>query len=81
LFEIKEKSGNIEFLDSEVFKEKEIEYFILDSNGNLLDSVKIRPKDYLINQLNNEVLQNKKVGLFKLLYSNTFCKISWHVWV
>ncbi len=60
LFEIKEKSGNIEFLDSEVFKEKEIEYFILDSNGNLLDSVKIRPKDYLINQLNNEVLQNKK---------------------
>lgn len=60
LFEVKEKSGEIKYLDGDAFKEKEIEYCIVDSNGKVLDTVKIRPKDYLINQLNNEVLNNKK---------------------
>ncbi len=61
LYEISEQSGEFEILDNEVFSDFSIDYYITDSDGNILTkTVTIRPKDYLITQLTNEVLISKK---------------------
>lgn len=61
---IKEKNGKQVIIDNNIFKYDEIEYYITNENNELISkTIKIRPKDYLINLLNNEVLSNKKKWL------------------
>lgn len=57
---IKEQSGDINILDADIFKDEEIEYFIKDNQDHKSDVVKIRPKDYLINYLNSQIISGKK---------------------
>ncbi len=59
LTQIREKSGNISLTDSDVFNYKEITYN-LQCNDLTLSECKIKPKDYLVNYLNQEILLNKK---------------------
>ncbi len=60
LQEVKEKSGKITILDNDAFKYNQITYYVVDNNNQTSKQITIKPKDYLINQLNNEVLSNKK---------------------
>lgn len=57
---IKEKNGDIIFNDYNIFKYSEIEYFIKSNNETISNSQIIKPNDYLINQLNNEISSSKK---------------------
>ena len=59
--QIKEQNGEITFKDNDVFNFEEIEYFVTNENDVLISEIKtIRPKDYLITLLDNEILQSKK---------------------
>lgn len=61
---VREKNGQILIEDNDVFIYDTIEYFITDSSDALISDIKkIRPKDYLITLLNNEVLSSKKKWL------------------
>ena len=57
---IYEQSGKITFIDNNIFKFKEITYYIVDESGKKSEEIKIKPKDYLMNLLNNEISQNKR---------------------
>ncbi len=56
---VKDKSGNIEIIDNDIYNYETISYFIIQGE-NSSNTVSIRPKDYLINRLNNEFLSGKK---------------------
>lgn len=61
LLEVKNTNKVITFNDKNIFKDDEIEYFLEDySNSIISEKIKIRPKDFLINYLNNEFLSTKK---------------------
>ncbi len=61
---IKEKNGNVTVLDKEVFQFDEIEYYITNSQGNIIGKIKkIKPQDFLVNLLNNEIITSKKKWL------------------
>jgi len=54
-------TNNASLIDYEIFSSEEIEYYITDENGEVIsNSVTIRPKDFIINRLNIEILSNKK---------------------
>ena len=58
---VSNENGHINLQDYDIFKYDEIEYYVASENGEILtDFVKIRPKDYLINTLNNELVSTKK---------------------
>jgi len=60
LTKIKDNNGIFEFVDYDIFSYDEIEYFVQDNFGNKIsNTVKIRPKDYLITMLNNSVTSGK----------------------
>ena len=58
--EIVEQSGAVEIEDKDIFRFNEVNYYVVDNSNISSKEVKILPKDYLINQLNNEILTNKK---------------------
>ncbi len=61
---IKDQTGLIYINDDDIFAHDYIEYSIEDEQGNLMSkSVKIKPQDYLINLLNNEIILSKKKWL------------------
>lgn len=61
---IKEQNGKKIIYDKDIFNYETIEYFITDENGHLLSEIKkIKPQDYLITLLNNEILSSKKKWL------------------
>ena len=48
------------FIDNDIFHHDELEYFIKNHKDEILsEHVKIRPKDYLINMLNNTISSGK----------------------
>ena len=62
--EISNTCDQVRVCDGNVFNHEEIEYYITDENGKIISQiVKLRPKDYLINQLNNEIISSKKKWL------------------
>lgn len=59
-----ETNGSFELLDSNIFSHHKIEYYLTDLNGEMISEIiTIRPKEYLITLLNNEILSNKKKWL------------------
>lgn len=57
---IKDMNTQFEYLDSNIFNYDEIEYFIKNQNDEIISEInKIRPKDYLINMLNNTISSGK----------------------
>lgn len=50
--------GKLEFFDDDIFNYNEITYII--SDGTNEEEIKIRPEDYIINRLNNEIKTSKK---------------------
>lgn len=59
LKDITNSSGEINIIDPDIYSYNEITYYVI-SNNNVSNTVKIMPKAYLINKLNNEILSNKK---------------------
>lgn len=57
---IKEQSGDVNIVDSNIFKDDQIEYYILDNQNNRSNSIEIRPKDYIMNYLNSQIISGKK---------------------
>ena len=57
---ISEKSGIINILDSNIFKYNEITYYLIDEQNNISEKIEIKPKDYLMNSLNNQIKNNKR---------------------
>ena len=58
---IKNKNENVTINDYNIFKYDTIEYHIEEQNFNIIsEKITIKPKEYLINYLNNELLSNKK---------------------
>jgi len=58
---IKEKNGIVSVIDHDIFSYNLIEYYLEDDFGNIIsNSIKIRPKDYLINYFNDISLSNKR---------------------
>ena len=57
---ISEKSGIINILDSNIFKYNEITYYLIDEQNNVSEKIEIKPKDYLMNSLNNQIKNNKR---------------------
>ncbi len=55
-----EKSGKVELIDKNIFKHDEITYYIENDLGEKSNVIKVRPKDYLIGLLNNELSSGKK---------------------
>lgn len=56
--------GLVTITDKNVFAYDEIEYYICNLEGEIIsDRIKIRPKDYLINLLNNEIFSSKRKWL------------------
>lgn len=61
---IREQNAQINFKDKNIFNFDTIEYYITDENNILIgNSKKIKPKDYLINMFNNEIISSKKKWL------------------
>lgn len=56
---ISNQSGIVEILDENIFKYSEVSYYIEDDTSKS-DEINIRPKDYLINIMNKEILDQKK---------------------
>lgn len=56
---INENSGLIEILDEDIFQYNNVTYYI-ESTDNISEKIEIRPKDYLVTLLNNEMLTNKR---------------------
>lgn len=56
---INESSGFIEILDTDVYKHNSVTYY-LETSEKESDKITIRPKDYLVTLLNNEMLTNKR---------------------
>lgn len=57
---INEQSGKIKIIDNNIFKFNEITYYLVDEQSNKSDEIIIKPKEYLMNLLNNEITQNKR---------------------
>ncbi len=58
------QNGKVLIKDNDIFRLDNIEYYIADSNNEIISDIKkIRPKDFLINMLNNEILSSKKKWL------------------
>lgn len=57
---VKNTSGFVEHLDYNIFKFEDISYYLEDDSGNKSNIIKIKPKDYIINKLNNDILVNRK---------------------
>lgn len=53
-----EKSGNVEIYDNNIFKYNEIIYTLME-NDKIITTAKIRPKDYLINLIESQMLNGK----------------------
>ncbi len=61
---ISNNNNMVEFIDNDIFRFDEIEYYITNKNSDIIsESIKIRPKDYLINILNSEIISGKKKWL------------------
>ncbi|MBR6779129.1 MAG: transglycosylase domain-containing protein [Clostridia bacterium] len=61
LLDIKEKQETLSLIDNDIFGFENIEYYIEDIDGNIISNcVNIRPKDYLVDLLNNQILKGKK---------------------
>lgn len=61
---VDETNGCFEILDSNIFSYYKIEYYLTNLNDETIsEKITIRPKDYLINLLNNEMLSSKKKWL------------------
>ena len=61
LKEVTDYNESINVCDYNIFNYDEVEYYITNQEDlKITDSIKIRPKDYLINKLNNELLSTKK---------------------
>ena len=61
LKEVTDYNESINVCDYNIFNYDEVEYYITTHEDlKITDSIKIRPKDYLINKLNNELLSTKK---------------------
>ena len=59
--QVNNNSGLTSYLDRDVFSYDEVDYLIQDETKQVLNkSFKVRPKDYLINLLNSELLSGKK---------------------
>jgi len=57
---IKDTSEIFNLIDNDIFKYDEIEYYIKDEVNKIIsEKIKIRPKDYLINKLNNTISSGK----------------------
>lgn len=64
LNQIKETIGQVEIHDNNVFAFDEIEYYITNNQNEIISSkIKLRPKDFLMNLLNNEIVSSKKKWL------------------
>ncbi len=64
---IKNKNDNIVVKDSDVFNFDTIEYYITNQDDIIISDIKkIKPKDYLITLLNNEIVLNKKKWLVSI---------------
>ena len=57
---IEETNEKIIIADKNIFNYEEIEYYVVENNEVVSEKIKIRPKDYIINQLNNEIMSGKK---------------------
>lgn len=58
---IKENGNEFCYLDNQIFEYNNIEYYLEDnSNTCISETCKIKPKDYLINKLNNEIYSGKR---------------------
>ena len=58
---LKLNSKESSILDKDVFSFNQIEYHIEDEEGNAVsNSISMRPKDYLVNLLNSEIVSKKK---------------------
>ncbi len=51
-------SGKISYVDNNIFAFTEIGYFLTDGTNE--QTIKIKPKDYIFNQLENEIMKTKK---------------------
>jgi len=60
--EISNKSGLFEVIDSNIFQHDKIEYYVLN-DIETSKIIEINPKNFLINLLNNEILNGKKKWL------------------
>lgn len=59
--EVNEYSGTYSMLDNNVFQHDKISYYIINEQDEIISEiVEIRPPDYLINLLNQEILGSKK---------------------
>jgi len=59
-----EQNGTQQLKDNNIFTYNEIEYYITNENGDIISEIiTIKPKDYLINLFNNEMLSSKKKWL------------------
>ena len=57
---IKEKDGVVQFVDNNIFNFDTISYYFIDENDKKSNVVTVKPKDFLINTLNAEILNGKK---------------------
>lgn len=56
--------GLVTIKDNNIFSHNAIEYYITDENGVVLSEIrKVKPKEFLINLLNNEILSSKRKWL------------------
>ena len=59
--QIIDSDGEVIIKDHDVFRYDELSYFITDENNQIISEIKkIRPKDYLISLLTNNIINNKK---------------------
>lgn len=57
---IKDSSGNIQLKDTNIFSFDSLDYFIENEKGEVISEIKtVRPKDYLVNLLNNNITNGK----------------------
>jgi len=62
--QVKDTYNLTEIIDNDIYSHEEISYYVTDFNNNIVSNiVLIRPKDYLINILNSEILSGKKKWL------------------
>ena len=61
LTNVKDSNDIYSIVDNNIFNYNEISYYIKNSNSEIISEIiTIKPKDFLINTLNNEILNNKK---------------------
>jgi hypothetical protein len=53
------KNDNLVYVDKFAFNFEDIEY-VIEEDHNIIGSVTVRPKNYLINHLTNQMLISKK---------------------